>query len=406
MFRLLKLRNFFYLFVGESVSVAGDQAYFVMLPWLILQYTGSTVALGTVLTVATIPRIVLSLFGGAVSDQMPSRLLMISANLIRGAVLFGLFGVVAHGKLQLWHLYTVSFVSGFVEAFFAPAYASLVPCLVMRCDVERANALLRSASQCIVLLAPGPFGLLVAHTGIGTAFFADGFSFSFAASTLCMLRNVRQPGRVLRKTLRLGAVVKIFTDVRAGIEYVWTDRGMRSVLAIHFLARVAFLGPFMLGMATLAHAGLSGGIVSFGLIFSVMSGGAMVGALSAVRMRGTINFSALLLLVLATFSAGTGLIAFSQKMGLILPVVFALGAGAGVINLIIFTWIQTRSDEKCLGRTMSIVMLCSLAAEPLSFLIAGIVARAGVSRMFLLSSIAMGLLGLLCRLNNNIRAIT
>src|SRR5271156_3384376 len=150
MFRLLKLRNFFYLFVGESVSVAGDQAYFVMLPWLILQYTGSTVALGTVLTVATIPRIVLSLFGGAVSDQMPSRLLMISANLIRGAVLFGLFGVVAHGKLQLWHLYTVSFVSGIVEAFFAPAYASLVPCLVMRCDVERANALLRSATQCIV----------------------------------------------------------------------------------------------------------------------------------------------------------------------------------------------------------------------------------------------------------------
>lgn len=405
MFRLLKLRNFLYLFVGETISVAGNQAYFLTLPWLILQYTGSTLALGTLLTVATVPRIVLSLLGGAVSDQLPARALMIASNVSRGIAMFGLFAVLLHGTLRMWHLYFVACFFGIVEAFFAPAYATLVPRLVKHSDLDRANTLLRSASQCVVLVAPGPFGLLVAHTGIGAAFLADGFSFVFAASTLCLVQNVRQPASALRSSRLLDRTQGFWRDVRAGLEYVWMDKAMRSVLTVYFIARMAFLGPFMVGIAALAHERLAGGIISLGVVLSVMSGGAMFGALSAARFRSYVGFSTFLSVVLVVFSVGTLLLALFQTMIAVVPIVFALGVGAGGINVIAFSWMQARSEEAFVGRVISLAMLSSALAEPLSFAIAGILASAGIIRMFVSVSITMALLSVLCRWNRDIHSL-
>jgi Transmembrane secretion effector len=66
LFAPLKVRNFRLLWTGETISVLGDQFYFVALPWLALQVSGSGLALGSVLMAAAIPRAALMLLGGAV----------------------------------------------------------------------------------------------------------------------------------------------------------------------------------------------------------------------------------------------------------------------------------------------------------------------------------------------------
>ncbi|MGB6905171.1 MAG: MFS transporter, partial [Acidobacteriaceae bacterium] len=66
------LRNplFRLLWMGSTVSAAGDQFYFVAMPWLVLGLTGSSIALGTIGMVGAIPRAGLMLLGGAVTDRV------------------------------------------------------------------------------------------------------------------------------------------------------------------------------------------------------------------------------------------------------------------------------------------------------------------------------------------------
>src|SRR6266404_8086488 len=82
----LTVRDFRFLFIGQAVSLLGDQCYLVALPWLVLQLTGSGLALGTILLAATIPRMVFLLVGGAASDWLSPHRLMVASNAFRSLV--------------------------------------------------------------------------------------------------------------------------------------------------------------------------------------------------------------------------------------------------------------------------------------------------------------------------------
>src|SRR5258706_8838423 len=73
--------NFVRWWLGATTSLLGDQFYLVALPWLVLQLSGSGVAMGTVAMCAGIPRAALMLMGGAVSDRIsPRKVLMATAS--------------------------------------------------------------------------------------------------------------------------------------------------------------------------------------------------------------------------------------------------------------------------------------------------------------------------------------
>src|SRR5215472_12033399 len=74
----LRERNFRLLLTGSTISLLGDQCYLVALPWLVLQMTGSSVAMGTILMAAAVPRSVLMLIGGAVTDRVSPRKVMMT----------------------------------------------------------------------------------------------------------------------------------------------------------------------------------------------------------------------------------------------------------------------------------------------------------------------------------------
>src|SRR5262245_62971101 len=101
----LRNRNFVVWWAGATTSLLGDQFYIVALPWVVLQLTGSAVAMGTVAMCAGIPRAALMLMGGAVTDLVsPRRVLMMTAS--ARAVLVGVLGLLLGlHVLQLWHVY-------------------------------------------------------------------------------------------------------------------------------------------------------------------------------------------------------------------------------------------------------------------------------------------------------------
>jgi len=93
--RVLRNRNFRLLWIGEGISLLGDQFYLIALPWLVLSLTGDALVVGTVLATAGIPRALFMLVGGALTDRFTPRKLMINSNLAR----MMLTGVVLATKL-------------------------------------------------------------------------------------------------------------------------------------------------------------------------------------------------------------------------------------------------------------------------------------------------------------------
>src|SRR5258706_14785782 len=82
----LAVRDFRLLSLGQLASTIGDYCYAVALPWLVLSDHGSTVLLGTVLACYGVPRTVLTPVGGMLADKLGPRTLMLSADVLRCAL--------------------------------------------------------------------------------------------------------------------------------------------------------------------------------------------------------------------------------------------------------------------------------------------------------------------------------
>jgi len=97
-------RDFRLLMMGQVAGQLGNHLYLIALPWLVLQLTGDVVAMGTTIVLSGIPRIALMLMGGAMSDRLSSRTVMLGSNIARACLLALLAWLVLAGRVELWTL--------------------------------------------------------------------------------------------------------------------------------------------------------------------------------------------------------------------------------------------------------------------------------------------------------------
>lgn len=376
----LRHRNFLLLWVGQSVSLLGDQFYFIALAWLALQLTGSPLALGTVLMVAAIPRATLMLVGGAVTDRFSPRTLMLSSDIARAILIAGLAFVVLSGNAQLWELYLVALVFGALDAAFYPASSSITPSIVETDLLPAANALMQAALEGGNLLGPVLAGLLVAgagrSVGIGGAFAFDGATFVVSVLTLTFMRS--HPLGDSTEEER----VSILTSIVEGLRYVWNDRALRALLIAIAGIDAGANGVFGVGLPLLARLHF-GGATAFGILSAGFGAGALLGmvgagSIGAPRHRGRWG-----IVVIAIFAVGTALMPFAGNVGIAVILIAAMGAGSGFINVLFTPWLQTRPDPAMLGRVMSLVMFASVGLTPVSYAVSGWVASLGLTWLFL-----------------------
>lgn len=371
----LQVLNFRLLWLGESVSLLGDQFHFVALSWLTLQLTGSGLALGTVLMAASIPRAVFMLVGGAASDRFSPKMLMLISNAARALLVAAITGLVLFDTVQLWHLYVLAVAFGVVDAFFHPAFMTIVPMLVEQDRLEASNALLRGTAQLSVLIGAAPAGFLISTVGLTAAFGVDAATFAFATVTLWLIKvtNSQIAASTEDKiaTAESSKENDLITAIREGLRYAWSDPVVRAILLIVAAVDFSFVGPFNVGLASLADHRFVGGAAAFGTMLSAWGGGALLGTLFAGAIGQPRHRGRLLLGVSGVLGAGLASIGVMPNVLLASVVIAAMGIGSGVVNVVMVAWLQARTETKMLGRVMSLVMLASVGMAPLSFALAG-----------------------------------
>jgi MFS family permease len=116
--------------LGATISLFGDQFYLVALPWLVLQLTGSSLALGTILMTAAVPRAVLMLMGGFAGDQWSPRRILIGTASARALLVAAIAALSFIHAIRIWHIYLLAFAFGVADAFSFPALQALIPRIV------------------------------------------------------------------------------------------------------------------------------------------------------------------------------------------------------------------------------------------------------------------------------------
>ncbi len=385
MARVLSLRNFRLLFTGAFISLLGDQFALIATPWLVLQLTGDPLMLGTVLALEGIPRAAFILFGGAITDRLSPRLVMLLANIIRFFLTALMAVVVFSGVVQVWMIYAFALLFGTVAGFAIPAEQSIVPMLVDEQDLQAGNSIIMGITQLSGFVGPTIAGIIIGRfsdtfTGVGIAFAFDALTFVVSAVTLQLIHLKKR----IASPEAANAKESVWSSIQAGVRYLWTDKPMRfiftAVMAINFL----LIGPIMVGIPVLADQRLPEGATAFGLLMSAFAGGNLLGYVIAGSLPRP-DGAKLRLLMIALF-AGFGIVIGS--LGIItstwidVGLLLLLSMGNGFIVVLLMTWIQTRTPQEMLGRIMALLMFSSTGLAPISQAISGILSKWSLTMLF------------------------
>lgn len=409
--RPLRERNFRLLWLGQSVSILGDQFHLVALPLLVLHLTGSSLALGTVLVASTVPRVALYLVGGAVSDLISPHKLLLTATLVRTLCSGFLAAMVMLDLLRLWHLFVLGAVFGTMDAFFSPAIKTFIPSLVSEEQLTAGNALLQGSSQLHRFVGPSLAGLVIASIGMGPAFSIDTISFVFVGLCLLLMRVPRprsdalEPGSASDVKAQAKTRFSLLHSIREGLSYALREPSIRSFMIILGMVEFSFAGPFTVGLATLAQHSFGGGATAYGVMLSALAGGLLLGTLAAGVIKSLTLIGTRLLFIIAML--GTGLILLGTAPNVIWASVllFVMGTAGGYSQILTVVWLQTRVDAQMRGRVFSVVLFFVYGLTPLSYVITGFMTQFGTSPMFIITGTSV-LLGLLiCFVTGNIQRL-
>jgi MFS family permease len=381
----VELRDFRLLWAGEGVSLLGDQFHFVALATLVFALTGSGLALGTVLVAVAIPRAALMLFGGALTDRLSPRTLMLASNILRSVVVATIAILVLSGRAELWHLVVLGVIFGAVDALFIPALNTIIPMLVPTERLPAANGLVQVTSQFMHFVGPALAGVVVAAVGAGSAFAFDAVTFGLAALALLAIQGGRRPARPASMEDGSPAAPSILASIREGAAYAFGDPGIRAVILLSAAINLATSGPIAIGLAWLANVRFEGGPALFGLMFAGFGAGAVIGAVIAGSTARPRRFGMVVLGLAIVFAVQMAALGIAPNALIATAGLVGAGLAAGYLNVTVISWLQARSDPALLGRVMGLVMLGAFGLQPVSFAIAGVLVDAYATPMYLLA---------------------
>ncbi len=365
----LAARPFRWLWLGQGISALGDRSYEIALVWLLVALTGSTLIVGTVMTVAYIPTIVLLALGGVVADRFSRRGIVIWSDLLRAVVTLVFAVLVSLHYISLPLVFVLVVIYGLFAAFFSPALAALYPSLVKREQYGQANSLRQIAANVAVLVGPVLGGYLVAQYSVAAALAFDAATFLVAA--LASLRIGRVPQETASDAPDTPAKPQHTNSPFAGVLFLWSEPGL-LIMALSFslingLNNVeAILVPFIvqreLHLPATAY-GVMGACLGLGMI-----GGALViGSLESHLRRRTLVICVALLL----FGGAIAAMGITHTIWAFYVAYVGMGLGFIVPEVLVSTLLQRVIPADRRGRVFSVIGAVAMAMNPLGFLLAG-----------------------------------
>lgn len=359
-FRSLHVRNFRLFFGGQFISQIGNWLTLVAQTLLVLKITGSGVALGVLAAAQFGPVLLLGPWAGLVADRSDKRKLLLVVQVVAMAQSFALAALAFSGQPPVLAIYAVALVGGITMAFDNPARRSFVVEMVPENHVNNAVALNSALMTSSRVVGPALAGLLVTTVGFGWAFLADGLSYIAVIAAYLLMRTSE-----LRPSV---ATPRKKGQVRAGLRYarslpdLWVPLVMMAVVGT-----LAY--NFQVVFPLFVTRDLGGDDGTFTVLFSVVSVGALVGALLAAR-RESISVRTV---GLSSLGFGAALLVMTFVPGQAAAYAVGLLVGFGSIAFLTSSTaiVQMRAKPSMRGRVLALQAMVFLGSTPIGGPIVG-----------------------------------
>ncbi|MGD0981058.1 MAG: MFS transporter [Solirubrobacteraceae bacterium] len=391
--RVLRHRDYRWLWAGQSTSAVGDSLVFVALALFITDRTGNPTDLGLVLAAGAAPLIAFLLLGGVWADRLPRHAVVVVTDLICAALEALFATLIFTGEIEIWQIVAIMALFGTAEAFFRPAVAGLVPQTVPESDIQQANALMGVSRNVATFAGPALATALILTAGAGWAFAIDAGTFLVSAVCLSRVRPrqrsaavlpVEQRRRSVRSELREG-----YVEVRAR-SWIWVTLVAFAVVEFAAVAPLFVLGP-LVAREQYGHTAV------FGIRVAMIGIGTIAGSLIGIgwRPRHPMRMALLLILLwppsLILYGAGV-------TLAVVLPAAVLGGAGLALFD----TWWSTALAERVppdrLSRVSSYDWLVSAGLLPAGYVAVGPLGHWLGAAPVLIGGAALGLLAALAAL--------
>jgi MFS family permease len=383
----LRQRNYRLFFFGQLVSIAGTWMQTVAQSFVVLDLTHSGTQLGLTTAARFLPMFVFGPLGGVFADRMDRRRVLYVTQALSG-LLAGVFAVtVGTDSIRLWIVYLLALALGFVNVFDNPARQSFIAEMVSTGDLPNAVTLNSVAANMARVFGAALGGVIAAAIGLALCFTLNALSFGAVLVSLAAMRSSE-----LFPAERVSRQKK---QVRQGLRYVRnTPELLIPLLMIAVVGTLAW--EFQVSLPLMASKVFHGGAGSYGVMASVMGGGAVVGGLiSAARARPRARA-----LCLAAIGWGIAILAaaVAPSFALELAALVFVGYGSITFNSLAKTTLQLAAKPEMRGRVMALWALAWMGSTPIGGPIVGWTGQAIGTRWALViggvAALACGVLAL------------
>lgn len=325
--------------------------------------------IGTLAAVQTLPFLLLSIPLGVLADRVSRRRLMAWAEGLRALSLIALIAMVATGQLSIAGLAILGFAGAVGTVGFSVAAPALVPALVPRELLGRANGRLELARSAAYAGGPALAGALVAWAGASAAFVIAAV---LSAAAVALLWGLTEPVRAAAPARHP------LLEIKDGAQFVWRQAYLRPML----LTGVAWnISWFVLQAAYVPYAvrALGLGAQAVGVTLAGYGAGMVVGALLASRVVGAMPFGRAIQLgpIVSVLAAAAMVATLVMPTGVLAALSFFLfGVGPIVWTITSTTLRQSITPDRMLGRVSSVFLTVNAGARPVGAALGGLVGAA------------------------------
>jgi len=349
------------LWVGRLVSLFGDAFALIALPWFVLQITKSGTATAGILLTLQLPAIVTSLVIGPLIDRFQPRAILTIDNSVR-ALIIGLIPILyGLGLLNLGLLFLLTGLAGMLEPATGVGSRSILPDMVEDQDLDAANMLWSFSLNLALVIGPAVAGVLIASFGGPFVLLIDAATFAAMAIVSITIPTLDRSKPPLQAAL----------SERLGFRQLWQMKVVRFTTLLSLVFFFSY-GPLEAALPLYSSTVLQTNAQGYGLLWSALAVGALIGTLSSTALSRRIGLGVALPLIALLWGASLLPMVFINKLWLACGMLLLGGLMWGPYTPMETTLLQRTVPKSQLGRVFGARSALLTAGSPLGLAIGGL----------------------------------
>ncbi|MBJ8106697.1 MULTISPECIES: MFS transporter [Bacillus cereus group] len=376
-----ELRNICLYSIAKTVSISGSSIYSFALGLYVLQITGSALNFAITLILGTIPMIVMNPFAGVVADKVDKKKLVVCMDLLSGCLLITVYILSSYYGLNLFIIYTTTFLMTVFTTFFGIGLEAAKPNIVSKERLMSINSISKIIDSVSLILGPMLGGIVFAVFDIKIFIIINGISYILSGISILFIHfklfefNINEECSKRR--------INFITDIKEGFSYLIEKESLKNtfsiLISLNFFLGFAVTVPLPYIINTVLNLSSN----QFGIIQGIFPVGMIIGAILVKKITDRFSYSYLLKKLssmLAVFMIISGIPVLFKNIEVndfvyvitYCVVMFFLGLIIALIDIPLIYFMQKEIPDKYRGRVLSIGLSLGKMMQPIALAISGI----------------------------------